>query len=1758
MATLNVGPGQTYATIAAAMAAANPGDTIQLAAGYVNETATVTKNNITVSGAAGNTGIILTLNGSVSGVTLAGAAPIAVNGTAAGAETITGNSGANTVTLLAGTSASNTSFDTVVLGGGDDTLILNYGTLVSRGIDMLAGTLLGDGLSMTVRLADNGGSNVDRLVFSGVNRLQVTGGSAQDYLRGSAGDDVLSGGGSLDYLVDLLGGVGDVLNGGDGDDQITKSGVNSAGTLNGDAGNDMLDAGGSDGADILNGGADNDTLIVGLGADQVNGGTGNDALGGSLSAETRAILISAGVDTTLIDGKTIASIERFSDFTTGSGDDVITTSANVALADTLSTGEGADTVTVLGGATASGTGLDTVDLGGGASDTLILSFGAATDAVVNTAAGLTMAFSSRVAFSGAETVTLTSGAGADSLSGFAGTWTLNAGEGNDTLALGTGPTQANGGGGDDGLVANLSAATEALTLSAGTDAAVLPGGHSFTSIERFANLTTGSGGDVVVGALNGALADTINTGLGDDTVTVTGGATAATTGADIVDLGAGGADTLIINFSAATAAVNTTATVVQIGGATRLTYSNAETVTLTAGSAADTLSGFAGSWTLNGGEGNDTLTLGTGATQANGGGGDDALIADLSAATVALTLAAGTDASALPGGSGFTSIERFANLTTGSGNDVITTSVNVALVDVVNAGGGDDTVTVLGGATASGTGADTVNLGADGADTLIVDYSAATQAVSNLDTSVRIGGSARLSFSNAEAVTITGGSAADALVGYAGTWTLNGGEENDTLTLGTGATAANGGAGDDALVANLGAATEAVTLSAGVDASGLPGGHAVTSVERFQSLTTGSGADVIATSLNAALADVVNTGEGDDTVTIIGGATSALTALDQVTMGGGFDTAVINYAAATANVFVQPTRVEIGNQQRLTLSGAERFVVTTGSGGDYLQGAGNDDELNGGAGDDILVAGAGRDRVDGGTGTDALSADWGAETSAFTIAAGVNAPTLVGGRSVVGVERFNYLRTGSGADTITTSLDRTLTDEIDAGAGADTVTFLGGATAALTALDRVDLGADEDLLIIDLGAATQGVVMTNIDDANRDVTLGGLLALTAANAERVQATSGSANDDLAGGAGADVLNGGLGDDILRTGAGADKVDGGGGLDSLFTDWSGETLGLTIAAGVDSTTVGGGREVRGIERFGDLRTGLGNDVITTSLDATLADVVDAGGGDDLVTVLGGVNSGVTGTDTIALGAGNDRLVVDYSAATEQVTMTTPTLATGGAFGQITLEGLVRVSYSGADAVTMIGGSAGDYLKGGLGADDLRGGGGDDVLRIGVGADRADGGEGVDALEADFSADTAAIVLSAGVDAPTLAGGRAVLGMERFASLRTGSGADVIVTSLDAELADVIDTGGANDQVTVLGGQTSGATGRDQVELGAGVDTLVINYASATDAVVMSAPTFTANGAGGQLRLGGGVRLTYGGADVVRVTSGSASDTLYGGAGNDELNGGAGDDVISGGAGDDVIYGGYGVDIVRVNALSTQVSLSINGTAVVISGPDGTDRLIGVERIIFNDRAIERDAADGVDDIFYLANNPDVFATGQDADQHFQLGGKAENRAPNALFDPNYYLSSNPDLATAGVNAFDHFMTVGWREGRNPSAGFNIAGYLEANPDVVGSGLNPLTHYLSIGLPAGRSRLSLFDERGYVDFYTDVASNGIDPLTHYLTQGWKEGRDPSVRFDTGTYLDANPDVAASGVNPLLHWLLTGRYEGRPGLLDDGVWG
>ncbi len=220
--------------------------------------------------------------------------------------------------------------------------------------------------------------------------------------------------------------------------------------------------------------------------------------------------------------------------------------------------------------------------------------------------------------------------------------------------------------------------------------------------------------------------------------------------------------------------------------------------------------------------------------------------------------------------------------------------------------------------------------------------------------------------------------------------------------------------------------------------------------------------------------------------------------------------------------------------------------------------------------------------------------------------------------------------------------------------------------------------------------------------------------------------------------------------------------------------------------------------------------------------------------------------------------------------------------------------------------------------------------------------------------------------------------------------------------------------------------------------------------------------------------------------------------------------------------------------------------------------------------------------------------------QQAAWSYDATGWQKGLNPDALFDSKYYLAQNPDVKASGQNPLVHFEQYGWNEGRDPSLLFSAAKYLAANKDVKAAGADPLLHYVQYGrgegrmtfLPGGSAAAdplvdadyydrqlgatlvpagiaaqqqaawsydasgwqrglspdAFFDTKYYLSHNPDVAAAHYDPVKHYEQYGWREGRDPSAQFSTHKYLAAYPDVRAAGADPLDHFLRYGQTEGR----------
>ena len=142
----------------------------------------------------------------------------------------------------------------------------------------------------------------------------------------------------------------------------------------------------------------------------------------------------------------------------------------------------------------------------------------------------------------------------------------------------------------------------------------------------------------------------------------------------------------------------------------------------------------------------------------------------------------------------------------------------------------------------------------------------------------------------------------------------------------------------------------------------------------------------------------------------------------------------------------------------------------------------------------------------------------------------------------------------------------------------------------------------------------------------------------------------------------------------------------------------------------------------------------------------------------------------------------------------------------------------------------------------------------------------------------------------------------------------------------------------------------------------------------------------------------------------------------------------------------------------------------------------------------------------------------------AARHYLQEGAARGLSPGPLFDGPWYLKNNADVAAAGQNPLLHYLNDGCSEGR-PICPF-------ADPVAL----------------AQIEGSDLFDAEWYRTTHVPILPP-YQAARHYLRAGKVLGMNPGPLFDGEWYLGNNTDVAGAGSNPLLHYLESGRAEGRP---------
>ena len=613
-----------------AVSAGNGGDTITGSAGV--DTINGGAGNDTITGGAGADSMI----GGIGGDTFIIGA---VSDLAAG-ETIDGTNETTTKDVLQLNSAGTYDFSTVDVTNIDQihlnqdaagyNLVLTT-SMVSTAWDASGAQSFGTlGISSDVTLTN--GVTIDASAVTGSNRITILGNNfgGNDTFIGSAYHDIVS-----------LGAGDDTFNGGKGLD-----------SLNGGAGDDIFYMASGDldntvtGFESITGGADTDTIQltnaatfdfatdVSVGGVEIfNGSSGDDSirLNATQLAGFTTVDLAGGTNTlnTVASGDISAS--------------TLPTISNIATGNLVGS-TGNDSVTLTGAQLdAILIGPGTIDLGTGTNDTITLTTTSAelntlgaTDASIQGVEAFTLSGAATINLSGqSEAFTITGSGSADTITGGSGADTINAGNSNDTINGFVGADDVDGGAGTDTIAltatsADLNSATDArittieavsaagaaagvtINLSAQTEAFTITG-------SAFADtLTGGSAGDTFAGFVG---ADAIDGGAGTDTISL------AATSTDLNSA----TDARITNVEAVSAASAAAGVIIDLS-------TQAEGFTITGSANADTITGGAGADTINAGNGDDTINGFVGADTVNGGGNTDTIAltatsADLNSAT---------------------------------------------------------------------------------------------------------------------------------------------------------------------------------------------------------------------------------------------------------------------------------------------------------------------------------------------------------------------------------------------------------------------------------------------------------------------------------------------------------------------------------------------------------------------------------------------------------------------------------------------------------------------------------------------------------------------------------------------------------------------------------------------------------------------------------------------------------------------------------------------------------------------------------------------------------------------------------------------------------------------------------------------------------------------------------------------------------------------------------------------------------------------
>ena len=1428
-----------------------------------------------------------------------------------------------------------TSADTIYGGDGDDRI---YG---EGGADFLYGEDGNDYIS--------GGDGDDT----------INAGEGNDYIDGGAGTELIDESANTTGLVVTLSdvaGAGSIVDGAETDIVDNVENIDTGSGLDtffiGDSDNNIINAGGGDDVATVLGGSGTITLIrngedvdvtgTGIGTDEYNsvfqvniiGSIGNDLF--QVTDENDNVITGNGGSDTV----EVAKNEDVNGTVT-----IIRTGTDV---DVSGTGIGTDEYNAIDNVNVTGsTANDTFYLTDENNNTITGNGG--TDIVnVSSTAGLTDSQITITRTGDDVAVTATAGIGNDNYIDIDEV-NITGGDGDDIFNIFDALDNTfDGGAGND--TANYAPTTFDMSI-------ILDGSSSYTITGP------GVGTDILLNIEN------INTGSGNDTITIQDDADNAINGGGGNDVGTSIMDGI---YSGVITIIRNPINVVTVSGSGFGTdvYTDVEQVNVTS---------VGGDDIFRPNDSNNNVF--------DAAGGTDWIdYSTLTGGSVVVNLTTG-----IATGDGTDTLIGFENISGSIGDDTLTGDGNANIIDgntgndTINAGGGDDTII-------GGEGNDDID---GGAGTDFIDESANTTGLvvtlSNVAGAGNIVDGAEIdTLDNVENID-TGSGLDTFFISDSDDNIINAGAGNDVATISGGSgtititrtggdvdvSDTGGGIGTDeynsVFQVNVnGSGTNDTFVVMDANDNILDGGagtdsidYATTSDDIFVDFTSASTANVSGASIGADTLinfEVISTDSGDDYFLFnatVGTVTINSRAGDDIF---DFDDAsgTLNLVDSSGNTFLDFTDYTDGvvidlsstSQQTVSLSDASLLVtlngtfnnisgsafadniigtsgadtiyggagidtINGGDGADFLYGEDGDDIINGGDGDDTILGGAGNDDIDGGAGTEYIDASG------------------TGNNMVVVLS--NVIGAGYIQDTVTGEIDTVDNIEnVDTGAGEDQF-FISDSDDNI-----INAGAGDDVATVTGGSGTITITRTGGDVDVSDT--GGGIGTDEYNSVELINVSGSDSDDT----------------FIVSDANDNIFDGGNGTDTISYASLATPITVTLVGNQASISATSGIGADTLYNIENIETGSGADIF--DITGTVNSNLNSGSGADIFDF----NTSVNGSLTLETSDSAHLDFQDYDTAVSinlGLVNSAQTIGTGlivnlsGTFTSISgsafADNIIGTSgadtiYGGASGDTINGGDGDDFLYGEDGNDIINGGDGDDTILGGAGNDDIDGGAGTEYIDASGTGNDMIVVLSnvTGVGYIQDTGTGEIDTVDNVENVDTGAGADTFLISDSDD--NIINAGAGNDVATVTGG--SG--------------------------------TITITRTGGDVDVsdtGGGIGTDeYNSVELINV-SGSDSDDTF---------------VVSD-ANDNIFDGGNGNDTISYASLVTPITVTLVGNQASISATSGigADTLYNIENIFTGSGADFFDITGSVNNGLNSGSGADIFFFNGNVDGTLALGTTA---------------------------------------------------------------------------------------------------------------------------------------------------------------------